>query len=121
MDMNNEKARQIVIDLAEKLGVNLSAECCRSCENCYYYEHGDDMYQHSYEHCCYHPSKCTIFPPEPDDMSHQDITEPGKILTLSEAIKCPLYLSGKEQYKEELRKEHKKFEEFKDSIRELCR
>lgn len=119
--MNKEEARKIVLDLAEKLGVNLSAECCRNCENCYHYEKGDDKVMFEHEHNCFHPERVIIHPPEPDDISHQEIEEGAKILDLSEATKCPFYESGKEVYKKLYNDSQKDMQKLKDEIRAVLR
>ena len=119
--MNKEEARKIVLDLAEKLGVNLSVECCRNCENCYHYEKGDDKVMFEREHNCFHPERVTIHPPEPDDMSHQEIEEGAKIISLSEATMCPFYESGKEVYRKLYEDSQKEMQKLKDDIRAVLR
>ena len=119
--MNKDEARKIVLDLAEKLGVDLPTECCRTCENCYHYEKGDDKFMFEHEHNCFHPERVIIHPPEPDDMSHQEITEGAKIIKLSEATNCPYYESGKEVYKKLYKDSCKELRDLKDELIERLR
>ena len=114
--MNKDEARKIVLDLADKLGVEMTFDPCKSCVNCYHYEEGDDKVMFEHEHNCFHPERVIIHPPEPDDMSHQEITEAAKILDLSEASKCPLYESGKEVYKKLYKESRKEMQKLKDEI-----
>lgn len=114
--MNKEEARKIVLDLADKLGVELSFVPCRTCETCYHYEKGDDKVMFEHKHNCFHPERVITHPPEPDDMSHQEIEEGAKILDLSEATKCPFYESGKEVYKRLYEESRKEMQNLKDEI-----
>lgn len=119
--MSDTEAKNIILDLADKLNVSITSDICKSCENCYHYEKGDDKVMFEHKHNCFHPERVIIHPPEPDDMSHQEIEEGAKILDLSEATKCPFYESGKEVYKRLYEKSRKEMQNLKDEIRKILR
>ena len=54
-------------------------------------------------------------------MSHQEIEEGAKIISLSEATMCPFYESGKEVYRKLYKDSQKEMQKLKDDIRAVLR
>lgn len=115
-----ENSKRLVIELAKSLGIDFPKE--RTCKDCFSYDHGDKkMSVYPNQHSCWEQHKTTTRPCDPDDMSHQDYTEPYFIKNLEEAIGCPYYKSGLQEYKRLYEESKNELNKLKNDIKSLCR
>lgn len=113
--MCSEKSKRLVIELAKSLGIDFPKD--KTCKDCFHYEFTAIGVIKPPHHCCWEEHKVTTRPCDPDDMCHMDYTDPYIIEDLSEAMKCPYYLSGLEEYKRLYTKTQKELKDLKNDIR----
>lgn len=114
-----KKSKDLVIELAKSLNIDFPKD--KTCKDCFHYDHGDatsSVYPN--QHSCWNDNKVTTRPCDPDDMSHMDYTDPYVIENLEEAINCPYYKSGIDEYKRLYKKSKKELDELKADIKSLC-
>ncbi len=114
------QSQKLVIELAKSLNIDFPKD--KTCKDCFDYKFESvpkccDFIQ---EHHCWNKNKTTIRPCDPDDMSHMDYTDPYKIENLEEAISCPYYKSGLEEYKRLYEQSKKELDKLKSDIKNLC-
>lgn len=116
-----ENSKTLVIELAKSLGVDFPKD--KTCKDCFYYRCDKVVAYMDYikQHHCWNDNKTTTRPCDPDDMSHVDYTDPYIIKNLEEAIKCPYYKSGLEEYKRLYEESKKELDKLKNDIKSLCR
>lgn len=112
-------SKNLVIELAKSLNIDFPKD--KTCKDCLHYDHGDDWSSvKPDQHSCWNENKVTICPCDPDDMSHMDYTDPYNIENLEEAINCPYYKSGLEEYKRLYNQLKQELDELKNNIKILC-
>ena len=115
-----ENSKRLVIELAKSLDVDFPK--IRTCKDCFHYDHGDkweSVYRN--HHSCWNKNKTTTRPCDPDDMSHMDYVDPHVIMNLEEAIECPHYKSGLDEYKRLYEQSKEELDKLKSDIKSLCR
>ena len=115
-----ENSKRLVIELAKSLDIDFPKD--KTCEDCFHYDYGDrKMSVYPNQHSCWDKHKIRIEPCDPDDMSHMDYTIPYAITNLEEAINCPYYKSGLEEYKRLYQESKNELDKLKNDIKNLCK
>lgn len=116
MDNNvNNESKELVIKLAKSLGVDFPKD--KTCKDCFEYRFGKNDYSGKPEHRCWSSHKTTTRPCDPDDMNRCDYIDPYIIKNLDEAIDCPYFKSGLEEYKRLYKNSQEELEELKGKIK----
>lgn len=112
-----EEPKELVIKLAKSLGIDFPKD--KTCKDCFHYKYDKVLSYGEFvmKHQCWEEHKVTTRPCDPDDMSHMDYTDQYFIEELSEALECPYYLSGLEEYKRLYMKTKKELKDLKNDIR----
>ena len=115
-----ENSKRLVIELAKSLDIDFPKD--KICKDCFHYDYGDgEMSAYPNQHSCWDKHKTRIKPCDPDDMSHMDYTIPYVITNLEEAISCPYYKSGLEEYKRLYQESKNELDKLKNDIKNLCK
>lgn len=113
------QSKNLIIELAKSLDVDFPKD--KTCKDCFHYDHGDERGSICpNQNSCWNKNKTTTRPCDPDDMSHIDYTDPYKIENLEEAISCPYYKSGLEEYKRLYKQSKEDLDKLKSDIKNLC-
>lgn len=116
----NQYSKNLVIELAKSLNIEFPKD--RTCKDCFHYDHGDNWGSvKPNQHSCWNKDKVTIRPCDPGDMSYVDYTDPYKIEKLEEAVSCPYYKSGLDEYKRLYNQSKKELDKLKKDIKNLCK
>ncbi len=112
-------SKNLVIELAKSLDIDFPKD--KTCKDCFHYDYGEDRSSvKPNQHSCWNENKVVIHPCDPDDISHIDYTDPYNINNLEEAISCPYYKSGLEEYKRLCNQLKQELDELKNNIIILC-
>lgn len=115
----NEHSKNLIIELAKSLGIDFPKD--KTCKDCFCYSNKDDWgNMNPNQHYCWEDHKITIRPSDPDDMSYQDYEEPYVIKNLEDAMDCPYYKSGLEEYKRLYNQSKQELDKLKKDIKNLC-
>ena len=115
----SENSKRLTIELAKSLNIDFPKD--KTCKDCFHYKSGHAHdYNFTKQHHCWDKHKVTITPCDPDDMSQIDYTDPYIIKNLGEAIQCPYYKSGLEEYKKLYEDSKNELDKLKRDIKSLC-
>lgn len=120
MELTKESKR-LLIELAKSLGVDFPKD--KTCKDCFHCQYEDDVIGNGYvkHHHCWNHNKTATIPCDFDDMSHRDYISPYNITQLKEAMECPYYKSGLEEYKRLYEESKKELDDLKSKIMNLCK
>lgn len=116
----SENSKRLVVELAKSLDIDFPKD--KTCKDCFHYKEGNARdWNFTKQHHCWDEHKTTTRPCDLDDMSHMDYIDPYVIMNLEEAIECPYYKSGFEEYKKLYEESKKELDKLKNDIKSLCR
>ena len=115
-----ENSKRLVIELAKSIDIDIQKN--KTYKDYTHNNYGDrKMSAYTNQHSCWNKNKTKIKPCDPDDMSHMDYTIPYVITNLEEAISCPYYKSGLEEYKRLYQESKNELDKLKKDIKNLCK